>query len=100
MIELTALFDGIEVVYTADRDTREVDGGDPDGDQIPLLVDELLDSDQFIGPQRDELIGAWGSWATEQNIVAAFHDAVRQCGGQVLSWSSTDPPDPVIDDDE
>lgn len=96
MITIRTRFDdGTEPVYTVDRATRYITG-DP-GDQVPLLVEEALESDEPIGPQVDEFSGAWGNWGQELNVVAAFMDATRRLGGRVVSWDSTDPPDPVTD---
>lgn len=82
--------DGEEFTYMVNRADHDIVGGDPDGDLVAVLVDAALDSDQFIGPQVDEFVGAWGNWDDPIHVVAAFHDAAAATGSQVLSWGYDD----------
>jgi hypothetical protein len=74
-----------DVVYTAYRATQDISGPFP-GDLMILLVEERLESDEFIGPQVDEFVGAWGNWDHPINIVAAFMDAADEFGASVQGW--------------
>lgn len=74
---LTVTYDGVSYRAT------------PDGTITPetvasLIVGDLLDSGEPIGPQVDEYVGVTGSWDEyPQSVIAAFLDVAAKTGKQV-----------------